>query len=218
MKKMTPRWQGVSIILLVLMTALIDAALAHAASDPMEILKSHVNQAIDILEDSQFNNPDRQNLQEEKIWKVALTLFDFDIIARLALGRNRHRFSSAQLDRFTIRFSDLLKRTYMDKLRGAYQNSKIKIDYLGYEYVDRSRTRAIVMTTVSRDKVETPIDYSMRLQDGHWVVYDIKVEKVSLVQNYRKQFDDILFKETPEQLIGRLTDKLENRDSGGITQ
>ncbi len=219
MKKFAPIWQCMVIILSVvlLISSAASAASPGAKSDPLNTLQVYVDQAIDILEDMPREDTAHQENRDEKIWEVALKLFDFDIIAKLALGRNRRLFSPEQLDRFTDLFSELLKRTYVGKLQGEYQSSKININYEGQDYLNASQTRAIVKTLISRDDVTTPIDYSMRRRDGQWVVYDIKVEQVSLIQNYREQFDDILFKESPEQLMKRLKDKLEKQDASELS-
>jgi phospholipid transport system substrate-binding protein len=197
------------ICILVSTNMVLSASFSGKAADPMETIRVYVDQAIDILDMTQQDHEINQKSQDEKIWELALSLFDFDIISKLTLGRNRRLFSGEQLQRFTDLFSELLKRTYVEKLKGEYQDSKITIKYETQDYLNSSKTRAVVSTLILRDGIETPIDYSMRLQDGKWSVYDIKVEKVSLIQNYREQFDDILFKESPEQLIKRLKDKLD---------
>jgi phospholipid transport system substrate-binding protein len=209
-KRMISMWRNILILSLACML-ISNTALAAALSgraNPGETLRFYVDQVIDILDASQQEDVSRKN-QDEKIWEAALSLFDFDLIAKLALGRNRRLFSPEQLQQFTDLFSDLLKRTYVEKLKGEYQNSNITIHYEGQDYLNPSKTRAVVRTLILRDDIETPIDYSMRLQDGKWHVYDIKVENVSLIQNYREQFDDILFKHSPEHLMKRLKDKLE---------
>ena len=102
-------------------------------------------------------------------------------------------------------FSTFLGNTYIDKIQGEYHNEKIV--YQDQEI--REEKYAEVKTQLIRETVETPVNYRMiKGKDGSWKVYDIIVEGVSLVKNYRTQFANILQKETPAQLIQRLKDKL----------
>lgn len=212
MKRIAP----VLVILLISMSSPVIGA--PASVEPLDILKIHVDKVITILDDPKYQDPALQKLQNEKIWDVILNVFDFDIIAKLALGRNRHRFTSGQLDEFTDLFSKLLKNTYIDRLKGEYRGQNVKIKYLKQEFVGNSMAKAIVRTTALHNNVETPIDYSMLMQGGKWKIYDLRIEKVSLVRNYREQFDEILFKESPLQLIERLKKKVEAQDNKGISE
>jgi phospholipid transport system substrate-binding protein len=91
----------------------------------------------------------------------------------------------------------------MDKIQGEYHNEKIV--YGDEKIVDDKW--ALVRTKIKREALEIPVDYKMKLINGHWKIYDVVVEGVSLVKNYRTQFNTILKKETPAQLIERLKKK-----------
>jgi phospholipid transport system substrate-binding protein len=86
------------------------------------------------------------------------------------------------------------------------------VEFLGEEVL--SDSKAMVKTKVRREQVETPVDYRMLQAGGRWLVYDVNIEGVSLVQNYRTQFREILAKETPEQLIQKLRSKLQEQRVG----
>ena len=76
-----------------------------------------------------------------------------------------------------------------------------------------SKPLAIVKTFIVSDQNKIPVDYSLKKKGGDWFVYDVKVEGVSLIKNYRTQFNDILRKESPDQLIERLKAKVAEQEA-----
>ncbi|MDX2451909.1 ABC transporter substrate-binding protein, partial [Desulfosarcina sp.] len=102
-------------------------------------------------------------------------------------------------------FAQFLGNTYIDKVQGEYHNEQIV--YLGQDFY--SDIYAEVKTQIVRETLKIPVNYRMlKGGDGQWKVYDIIVERVSLVKNYRTQFASILSKDKPAQLIRQLNDKL----------
>ncbi len=179
-------------------------ALAGTA-DPMATVKGPIDAVITILNDPQYKAPGTRVAQRDQIWKAVQPMFDFHEISRRAVARNWSRFSDAEKTQFTDVFSDFLGNTYIDKIQGEYHNEKIV--YLSQDFY--SDQYAEVKTQILRETVEIPVYYRMlKGGDGNWKVYDIIVEGVSLVKNYRTQFASILKKEKPAQLIERLNQKL----------
>ena len=86
-----------------------------------------------------------------------------------------------------------------------------KIAYLGEKR--KSQTKSRVETKIIRETMEIPVNYSMRLKDGIWKVYDVNIEGVGLVKNYRIQFDKILLKKPPAELIEQVREKVQNLKS-----
>jgi phospholipid transport system substrate-binding protein len=130
------------------------------------------------------------------------------------LAQDWKNFTPEQRKEFTEVFTDLLKNTYIDKIQSEFQNETIQ--FLTEEKV--SDDKALVKTKVIRNgKIEIPMDYSMRHRDGAWKVYDVAIEGVSMVKNYRTQFKDILAKESPAQLITRLKDKVVQQEKDRTT-
>jgi len=194
MKKITVIWMA---LIFFSGTALVSAA----GPQPMEELKGPIEKGIAILKDPAFKD-DRES-QREKIWDLIQTVFDFKAVSIRALARNWRRLSPEQRETFTEEFTELLKNNYLDKIQGEFQNEEVVF----VEQDILSDDKAMVRTLVIREKVETPIDYRVQLTDGKWRVYDVNIEGVSMVQNYRKQFNDILAKEKPDALIMRLKEK-----------
>ncbi len=180
-----------------------------AATGPMETIKKPIDAVIAILNDPQYKSPDAHAAQREAIWKTVKPMFDFTEISRRAVARNWRDFSDKEKAAFVDVFAQFLGNTYIDKIQGEYHNEKIV--YLDQDlYQDRY---AEVRTQILRESVQIPVNYRLLKEDDNaWKVYDIVVEGVSLVKNYRTQFASLLEKESPAQLIQRLNDKLSNMD------
>ena len=117
------------------------------------------------------------------------------------MGRNWPTFSNAQKERFDKAFANLLLITYLDKVQG-YNGEKI--NYAG-EILSSKGDRAEIQTIVTlSDGKPVPVSYRMLLKNGKWVVYDVLIENVSLIKNYRSQFQDVLNRGTPDQLIEKV--------------
>lgn len=175
------------------------------STEPMAIIKVPIDRVIDILNDPQYKVAGTKLTQRNQIWKHIGPMFDFDQVARRAVARKWRDFADTEKAAFTDVFAQFLGNTYIDKIQGEYHNEQIV--YLGQNY--HSEVYAEVKTQIVRTTVEIPVNYRMRKNsDDQWKVYDIIVEGVSLVKNYRSQFASILRKETPAQLIQRLNDKL----------
>lgn len=184
---------------------LFGAALANAAThSPTAAIKGPIDQIMGVLNDPEFEQPEKKDAQRDKIWQIARPMFDADALSRRVIGKPWTTFTSEEKSRFTDIFARFLGATYIEKMQGQYNN--VKINY-NKELVKGDR--ALVRTRVIRENLTIAIDYRMKQTDGLWKIYDVLVENgVSLVRNYRVQFTSILQKETPAQLIKRLEQKL----------
>ena len=124
-----------------------------------------------------------------------------------SLGNNWNKLTEAQRQEFVALFQQVLEKAYADKIL-AYTDEKITFD----REVAISKTRVEVQTRVVTKSKEVPINYRVvQESDGTWKVYDVVVENVSLVMNYRSQFNDILSKNKPEQLLETLRKKVKDQ-------
>ena len=181
--------------------------LAHAAQ-PMDELKGPVDQMVKILRDPQYNAASQKKLQREKMWDIARQIFDFNAIARGTISRYRwSEFTPKQREEFTNVFTEFIGNLYFKKIQSEYHNEKVV--FLKQEMYTKSKAR--VMTIIKRDSVETPVDYSMWLQDGHWKIFNVYVEGVSLLGNYRDQFERFLTNSSIDNLISVLKKKVEQQ-------
>jgi phospholipid transport system substrate-binding protein len=180
------------------------------SADPMATIKGPIDTAIAILNDPQYKAAGTRVAQRNQLWKTLKPMFDFSEISRRAVARNWSAFSGAEKTQFTDVFANFLGNTYIDKIQGEYHNEKIV--YLS-QALHKDRY-AEVRTQILREAIEIPVYYRMlKGDDGSWKVYDIIVEGVSLVKNYRTQFASILKNETPAQLIQRLNEKLTEQNN-----
>jgi len=180
-----------------------------APPEPLEAIKGPIDTVIAILNDPVYKNGDHKAEQRDKIWQSISSIFDFNEISMRAVARNWRKFSPEERKSFAKVFSKFLGNTYVDKIQGEYHNEEIV--YVGQEIVKEGR--ALAKTIIKRETLEIPVDYRLKLMDGRWRVYDVAVEGISLVKNYRTQFKQLLKKESPAELIKRLEKKLAEQES-----
>ena len=181
---------------------------AAEAGDPLNTVKGPVEEVLKILKDPQYAAGQNREAQQEKIRAVAVSIFDFVEIAKRALARSWNDFSPDERRLFSDRFQELLMNTYTRKIQGTYTDEEIV--FRDQRMV--SDSKATVQSVIIREGVETPVNYSVLNRNGEWRIYDIQIEGVSLVGNYRTQFRKILAKETPAQLIARIEKKIANNE------
>ena len=196
-----------SMLVLVLLTVAPSVA---ASPDPMETIRKPIDELIVILNDPKYKVPGTKAVQREEIWKTVKPMFDFVEISKRTVARNWNDFSESEKVAFTDVFSRFLGNTYIDKIQGEYHNEKVV--YLGQDlFSDRY---AEVKTQILRETVQIPVNYRLfKNNAGQWKVYDIIVEGISLVKNYRTQFASILQKDKPATLIEMLNAKLTEQNN-----
>lgn len=170
---------------------------------PIESLQPPLDEAIAILKDPRYRSDGQKGAQRDKLWELIRRVFDFEGITERAVGRNWKRFSPQQQKDFTEEFTQLLGNSYLTKIQGEFKNERV--EFLSQEQLADGKWR--VKSKIIREVDSIPVDYSARLVAGKWRVYDVNIEGVSLVQNYRSQFDQILSKDSPDALIERVRTK-----------
>lgn len=195
MKKLHSAWM----IILILFVF----SLPVYAGAPLEAVKVSVNNVIDILRNPKLKAESAKEIKKEKLRVIYEEMFDEIEFSKRTLTRNWNKFSAAQRTEFIKLFEQVLEKSYADKILD-YTNEKVEF----YKENMVSETQAVVQTKIITSSKEIPIDYRMILKDGKWRVYDVVVENVSLVQNYRTQFNDILAKDTPDKLLETLRKKV----------
>lgn len=190
--------------LLLLMLAFSSVALA---GEPQDRLKGGIDKVIAILSDPALKGPAKRAERQNKLRTVADGFFDWRELSRRALAENWNKYSPKQQDEFVASFSELLQKTYIRKLE-KYNNEKVT-----YVKEQIEGNHAFINTQVMMKDKSIPINYIMIKRD-QWMVYDVMVEGVSLVKNYRSQFSKVLTKESPEALLQRIKDKIKALDEG----
>ncbi len=176
-----------------------------AEVSPMDALKNPIETVLSLLKDPKYKDPDQRQQQRDKIFAITRKLFDYTEMSKRTLARNWKSFSPQEQLQFVDVFADHLSNSYMDKIQGEYKGETVI--FLGQEMI--ADGKALVTTKIQRQPGDISVDYSMLLVDNQWRVYDVNIEGVSLIKNYRTQFDQILVKESPAQLIERLKKKVD---------
>jgi phospholipid transport system substrate-binding protein len=190
------------IIVTVFILILIPGALALA--QPLDTLRASIDQAVKILNDPAYQDEAQKVAQRDEIWKVIRQVFDLEGIARITLGRNWRRFTPAEQIEFTEIFGRFLGTNYVEKIQSGFSGEKV--EYLKADLI--TEKKAVVKTTIIRESTEIPVHYKMHQKQGTWRVYDVIIEGVSLVKNYRTQFNSLLMKNSPRDLIESMKKKL----------
>ncbi|MGE4517945.1 MAG: phospholipid-binding protein MlaC [Desulfobacteraceae bacterium] len=174
------------------------------ALTPMESIKKPTEEIISILKAEKYSTltPELREEQWNEIWNVVKNSFDFKIISRLAVGKYWSSFSGEEQKSFQKLFAELLANTYINKVQENFKNQEVT-------YIDEkiSEKKAEVLVHVALEDKPVPIIYRM-LDNNGWLIYDVKIEGMSMIKNYRSQFDEYLFKKSPEELINALDSKI----------
>ena len=179
------------------------AALPVYAGAPLDQIQTNVNKVLDVLRDPKLKAESAKKIKKEKLEAIYEQMFDEVELSRRALGGNWNKLNPTQQKEFIQLYRQVLEKAYIDKIL-SYTDEKIvfaKESLL-------AGNQAEVQTKVITSSKEIPIFYRVILKNGIWKVYDVVIENVSLVQNYRSQFNDILAKNTPDQLLEILRKKV----------
>lgn len=177
----------------------------HAYASPVQDqLKITIDKILGILRDPSLKGEEQAEKRRESLSKVIHERFSFAKMSQLSLGRHWKKRSDEEKKVFIELFGQLLEEIYISKIE-AYTDEKIV--YVK-EYVKKKKAQ--VNTKIITQTIEIPIDYRMYNTKGSWLVYDLVIEGVSLVGNYRSQFDQILKKDTYEKLVEELRKKVDN--------
>ena len=186
------------IIALVAAASLSLLAGAPAWAGPTDQLREYTEQVIKALDDPALARGDRR----AAVRKIAHEAFDATETARRVLARHWQARTPAERDEFTQLFADLLERTYIARL-DEYGGERIR-------YVSESingELATVRARIVTRTGIEVPVESRMVLRGERWLIYDVLIENVSLVANYRAQFDRIVRSSSYEELVRRLKQK-----------
>jgi phospholipid transport system substrate-binding protein len=176
------------------------------AGPPTEITRQFIERALDALNDPSSKGEARR----QKVKRIVDPYFDYQEMAKRALGPTWAKLNSAQRQEFVRLFAQLLEASYSDKIEKYAQ--RVKIDYTG-EILDGDV--AEVRTVVVRANDRLPLNYRLLNEDGNWKVYDVVIEGVSLVSNYRSQFSRIINESSYAELVRRLKTKVSELTRAG---
>jgi phospholipid transport system substrate-binding protein len=168
-----------------------------------EAVKTSVEQVIGLLEDKELKKPDRTMERRQRLQKIFNDRFSYEEMSKRSLGAQWNNLNEAQRQQFVDLFRQLLSRTYTGTIEGysgerfQYLSERTEGDY------------AEVRTKLISRKGEIPINYRLFSKAGEWQVYDIVVDGISMVSNYRAQFTNIIRAASYEELVQKLQNKSE---------
>lgn len=173
------------------------------AGEPTDQIKETTDKILSIVKDPSLKNPAKEKEKRRLIRKAVDERFDWEEMARRSLGRFWAQRTPEEKKEFVQLFSDLVERTYMSKVED-YSGEKVRYDG---ETTDGDYT-AVKVTIVTQKSKDIPVQYRVHKEGDKWLVYDVSIEGVSLVNNYRTQFSSIMQQSSYENLVKRLKAKI----------
>ena len=199
---MTLHRRGFALAVVVLAAAVLGSP--AWAGTPTEQLKSQIDLVLKVLDDPDLKKENRARDRRASVRRIANDIFDFSETAKRSLARHWQSRTPAEREEFVQLFGDLLERSYISKIE-LYGGEKI-----GYIGESMDGDLATVRTRiVTRHGSDIPIDYRMHHLGSRWLVYDVSIEGVSLIANYRTQFNKIIQTSSYAELVKRMKTKQE---------
>jgi phospholipid transport system substrate-binding protein len=174
-----------------------------AAATATEAVKNSIEQVVNVLEDKELKKADRVMERRQRLQKIFNDRFNYEEMSKRALGAQWNNLNETQRQQFVDLFRQLLARSYTGTIEGY---SGERFQYLSEH---NEGDYAEVRTKLISRKGEIPINYRLLSKSGEWQVYDIVVDGISMVSNYRAQFTKIIRTSSYEDLVQKLQNKSE---------
>ena len=172
------------------------------AGEPLDLVRTAVDKAIQILKDSKLQPQDKKKERVDRLREALNPIFDYEEMAKRALGSHWRRRTPAEQEEFVKLFRDFLEKIYSDKV-DLYGGEKVRF---GREMIDKDFAQ-VESAVIKPNGEEIAVSYKLRQMNGQWKVYDVVVENISIVNNYRSQFDRVISSSSYEELVKRLQEK-----------
>jgi phospholipid transport system substrate-binding protein len=172
------------------------------AGVPTDQLRNATDRVLKVLQDPALKQPASADARRKQIRAIADEIFDWQETGKRALGRHWQARSPKEREEFSTLFAELIERSYIGKIE---QYSGERIVYSGDTVEgDQATVRTKLITKAN---TEIPIDYRLQKEGDRWRAYDVVIEGVSLVSNYRSQFNQIIVKSGYGELVNKLKAK-----------
>jgi len=173
------------------------------AGSPLDLVRTTVDRAIQILKDPKLSSRDKKKERVDRLREALDAIFDYEEMAKRALGPHWRQRTPAEQQEFVKLFHDFLEGVYSDKV-DLYGGEKVRF---GREVMDNEFVQ-VESTIIQPKGDEIAVVYKLRQVNGQWKVYDAVVENVSIINNYRSQFDRVISSSSYEELVKRLREKV----------
>jgi phospholipid transport system substrate-binding protein len=200
--------------MVVAVVVVLASGVSAGAGVPTDQLRGRIDRVLRVLEDPTLKQDGRAAERRAAIRTIAHEIFDFRELSQRALARHWQARTPAERDEFIQLFADLLERSYIGKIETFSGGDRVQYSGESVEG-DQATVRTRIVT---KNGTEIPVDYRMHRVGDRWLVYDVAIESVSLVANYRAQFNKILQRGSFQQLIAQLAAKKDEAHDGDGSQ
>jgi phospholipid transport system substrate-binding protein len=173
--------------------------MSHAGSTPTDDVRASVDAMLEILKNEQLDKEDKR----AQMSTVINERFDFRAMSQRTLATNWKKTTDEERQQFVALFSQLIENSYVGKIE-AYTDEKV--EYPGEKIKGR---KAVVETLIITSSADVPVNYKVYQKDGQWLVYDVIIEGVSLISNYRSSYQEIMKKEGFDGLLAKMQAKID---------
>ena len=172
------------------------------AGEPTEAIRGAVNQGVEILQNAKLDSQKQRTQVIDQLRQIVYPLFDFNEMAKRSLGANWRRANPQQQKEFVLTFTALLEKTYADQI-DLYNGQKVL--YTG-ESIDGDYAQ-VDSRIIDKDGQTYSVVYRLHKVDGKWKIYDVIAENISLVNNYRSQFNRVIARSSFDELLKTMKEK-----------
>lgn len=183
-------------LLIVGVLMLVCSGKSAIAGEPTEAIRSAVNQGVEILKNAKLDSPKQRVQVIDRLRQIVYPLFDFNEMAMRSLGANWRRLNSEQRNEFVSTFTALLEKTYADQI-DLYNGQQVV--YTG-ESIDGDYAQ-VDSRIIDKNGQTYSVAYRLHKVDGKWKIYDVVAENISVVNNYRSQFNRVIARSSFEELL-----------------
>ncbi|MGC2433181.1 MAG: ABC transporter substrate-binding protein [Desulfobaccales bacterium] len=206
---LVPKLLNQTLALLALIS-LLAVAVPAAAAEPEQAVKAVINQVLDLLNNPAYAGPAQEQRRLQMAKQLVDPHFDYREMAKRTLGATWNNLSNGQRDEFVSLFSELLEADYAGKILRYIKN--VRIDYTG-QNIDGGYAEVRTMVVLPNDRI--PITYHLLSVSGDWMVYDVVIDGVGLMSNYRFQFSRVIQQSSYNALVDRLRTRVSEVRAGG---
>ena len=199
--------QSIGLLVVLLLTVSVftiaTKGAASATEKPMDQLQVAVDDILKILQSAELKGPEKKDERHQLVLNIVADMFDFREMARSSLGQSWNTLTPEEKDTFVGLFTTLVEQRYIGKI-DSYNNQKVV-----YKKQLVKGDKAMVYTAIIDKDLEIPIVYRLEKNKDKWLINDLKIENVSLIVNYRRDFDSIIRKEQFAGLVEKISKQLE---------
>jgi len=173
------------------------------AGEATNEIKKTTDKIIAIIADPTLKGPEKEGERNRLVRRAVDERFDWKEMSRRAMARHWKKRTDEEKGHFIDLFGKLLEQTYMDRV-GGYSGEKVL--YIGEK--TQGKYGIVTVKIVTKKETEIPVKYRVKKKGGEWFIYDISVQGVSLINNYRKQFNSIILRSSFKDLVKKLKAKV----------